>query len=175
MEAEFNTSLKIYKQEKEKIISELNNFNGTIENKKSLLNMLETIDDKIEKYKGKLFTGKIRIINIIYIIYNLLIAEENVKKNNKSSKHNHKLKNAEDKVKNNINNTSNINEIKNKDYKKKLSNIDSNSDLNSCSNPDSNPESNADSNSNSDTTNKKEIKLNSGNKKKTKIIQIKIF
>ena len=80
MEAEFNTSLKIYKQEKEKIISELNNFNGTIENKKSLLNMLETIDDKIEKYKGKLFTGKIRFINIIYIIYNLLIADEKFKK-----------------------------------------------------------------------------------------------
>ena len=41
-------------------------------------------------------------------------------KNNKSRKHNHKLKNAEDKVKNNINITSNINEIKNKDYNKRF-------------------------------------------------------
>ena len=79
MEAEFNSSLKMYKKEKEKIISELNKFNGKIENKKSLLNMLEYIDEKIEKYSEKLSIGKKRIINILY---NLLLAEDNIEKKN---------------------------------------------------------------------------------------------
>ena len=54
MEEEYKTILNIYKEENIKIIDELKNFKGSLNDKKNLLENIEFIDDMIEKYSNKL-------------------------------------------------------------------------------------------------------------------------
>ena len=66
MEAEYKQSLEIYKSEKTKIIEELKNFKGQIEEKMKIFQNLKFLDDMIEIYTNKLKEGKKKI----FIIFN---------------------------------------------------------------------------------------------------------
>ena len=66
MEEEYQNSLKIYKEEKNKVLNQIKEFNGNFDEKKILLNNLTFLDEKIEYYNKKIFDGKI-IFFLIYI------------------------------------------------------------------------------------------------------------
>ena len=58
MEEEYQNSLKIYKEEKNKVLNQIKEFNGNFDEKKMLLNNLTFLDEKIEYYTKKIFDGK---------------------------------------------------------------------------------------------------------------------
>ena len=64
METEYKKSLEIYKSEKTKIIEELKNFKGQIEEKMKIFQNLKFLDDMIEIYTNKLRESKKKIIII---------------------------------------------------------------------------------------------------------------
>ena len=66
MEEEYQNSLQIYKEEKNKVLNQIKEFNGNFDEKKMLLNNLTFLDEKIEYYTKKIFDGKI-IFFLIYI------------------------------------------------------------------------------------------------------------
>lgn len=66
MEEEYQNSLKIYKEEKNKVLNQIKEFNGNFDEKKMLLNNLTFLDEKIEYYTKKILDGKITIF-LIYI------------------------------------------------------------------------------------------------------------
>ena len=82
MEEEYKKTLNIYKEEKIKTINELNNFKGTLNEKKIFLQNLEYLDDMIEKYSNKLSNDK-----------------EKIKENSKDKTEKNKHKNSESKSK----------------------------------------------------------------------------
>ena len=84
MEEEYKTILNIYKEEKIKIIDELKNIKGSLNDKKNLLENIEFIDDMIEKYSNKLSNNIERIQKSISKF-----------KNNKNSNSKSKYKNKE--------------------------------------------------------------------------------
>ena len=65
MEEEYQNSLKIYKEEKKKVLNQIKEFNGNFDEKKMLLNNLTFLDEKIEYYTKKIFDGK----TIFFLIY----------------------------------------------------------------------------------------------------------
>ena len=65
MEEEYQNSLKIYKEEKNKVLNQIKEFNGNFDEKKMLLNNLPFLDEKIEYYTKKIFDGK----TIFFLIY----------------------------------------------------------------------------------------------------------
>ena len=48
MEEEYQNSLKIYKEEKNKVLNQIKEFNGNFDEKKMLLNNLTFLDEKID-------------------------------------------------------------------------------------------------------------------------------
>ena len=64
METEYKQSLEIYKSEKTKIIEELKNFKGQLEEKMKIFQNLKFLDDMIEIYMNKLRESKKKIIII---------------------------------------------------------------------------------------------------------------
>ena len=116
MEEQFNQSLELYKAEKIKLVEDLKNFKGQIEEKMKLFQNLKFLDEGIQFYTNKLNESKIRIIIFIYYlnIENQKLITQNKKNNDKietKKKYKEDLKGDNTKDGNNNNNKSSDNEI----------------------------------------------------------------
>ena len=88
MAEHFNHSLELYKAEKNKLVEELKNFKGQIEEKMKLFQNLKFLDEGIQFYTNKLNESQIRIIIFIYYlnIENQKLITQNKKNNDKIEK-----------------------------------------------------------------------------------------
>ena len=116
MEEQFNQSLELYKAEKIKLVEDLKNFKGQIEEKMKLFQNLKFLDEGIQFYTNKLNEIKIRVIIFIYYlnIENQKLITQNKKNNDKietKKKYKEDLKGDNTKDGNNNNNKSSDNEI----------------------------------------------------------------
>lgn len=124
MEEQFNITLNIYKEEKNKIISKINEFIGDFEEKQNLFKELLYLDEMIEKYNLKISKGKSNLDNNLIYPIEKNTTDNQIKENNKSKEDKSK------KIKKN-NSNSNSKEKKNKKNNKKKIYKNNESDSNS--------------------------------------------